>query len=392
MRCLQKMTLESIRKIDWNDTQYSGNGVHNLHPYFAKFSPSIPYYIITSLSKRGAIVLDPYCGSGTTLVESKILGRNSIGIDANPIACLISRVKTCDISDDEIKAIKETLRDLNTEINFTYHDSKSKDTFFEKITIPEFHNRDYWFNKNVQYELAIISAKIKSLGSEKIKDILRLALSRIIVKVSNQQSESRYKRVLKKINNGESFRLFLEHVNNIIINLLELRSLSDKETYVKVFNKDSREINFIDTNTVDLIITSPPYLNSWDYGLYHKFRFRWLSMDLKDYEEKEIGKHLRRDGEVLERYKQDMYKCMQGFSKVLKSGGFCVIVNSNSIFKKKYVDTNEIIIGIAKKYGIQLVETIDKKVYGPHFGLKASLISKKIANFGSSQKMEQILL
>lgn len=385
------MMLESIKKIDWNDAKYKGNGVHSLHPYFAKFSPSIPYYIIKSLTEKGALILDPYCGSGTTLVESIVLGRNSIGIDANPIACLMSRVKTYDISEDEIIAIKKVVRKLNKDIDIMYHNKKSKEVSTTKIEIPEFHNRDYWFNKNVQYELSIISKHIQSLKNEKIKDILKLALSRIIVKVSNQQSESRYKRVYKKIAKKESFLLFSEHTSKILANLLNLREFADEGSYVKIFNNDSRNIDFIDPASVDLIVTSPPYLNSWDYGLYHKFRFKWLDMDLKGYEEKEIGKHLRRNGEVLKRYKQDMYKCMGKFSEVLKSGAFCVIVNSNSLYDKKDVNTNKIIIGAAQKQSMQLMEVIDKKVYGPHFGLKASLISKNIANFGSSQKIEQIL-
>ena len=85
----------ALKKIDWDFTGVKTNhSTHSLHPYPAKYIPQIPAALIKELSNLGETVVDIFCGSGTTLVEALSLGRNAIGIDANPLACLISEAKT----------------------------------------------------------------------------------------------------------------------------------------------------------------------------------------------------------------------------------------------------------------------------------------------------------
>src|ERR1043166_7454846 len=85
-----------LRSLDWNLAQArTQGGTHGLHPYPAKFIPQIPRQLIAELAPRdGSIVLDPFCGSGTTLVEAQAAGLPAFGIDSHPLATLIARVKT----------------------------------------------------------------------------------------------------------------------------------------------------------------------------------------------------------------------------------------------------------------------------------------------------------
>lgn len=114
-----KMTLPELIRIqqlcelDWelipvNTVYYT----HSFHPYSSKYVPQIPNRLISSLSLKNELVLDNFVGSGTTLVESRLLGRNSIGIDINPLACLISSVKTTTISLSTIREISRFLLNL----------------------------------------------------------------------------------------------------------------------------------------------------------------------------------------------------------------------------------------------------------------------------------------
>ena len=115
---------------------------HLIHPYPAKLLASIPYYILSTdiFCPKGGLVLDPFCGSGTVLLEAIISGRNAIGADANPIARLISRAKTCNV--DVVR--------LEKELNKILHRvAKDRDA-----AIPAFPNRDYWFSQSVQRQLA----------------------------------------------------------------------------------------------------------------------------------------------------------------------------------------------------------------------------------------------
>ena len=104
--------IEYLGGLDWElekaDTGY--------HPYSSKYIPQIPNRLISTLSERNDIILDPFVGSGTTLVESKVLGRNAIGVDVNPLACLISRVKTTVLSKTTVREIENFLTSLQDNI------------------------------------------------------------------------------------------------------------------------------------------------------------------------------------------------------------------------------------------------------------------------------------
>src|SRR5207247_2330951 len=104
----------------------------------------------------------------------------------------------------------------------------------------------------------------------------------------------------------------------------------------------------------DLVVTSPPYLMSWDYGLYHKFRFYWLDFDLDAYEETEIGRHLRRKKDDIERYRADMTGAFKSMSLALSTGARIVMINAPSVVYGKKVDTNVILEECAEAAGWRL--------------------------------------
>jgi len=90
---------------------------HNFHSYPAKFVPQIPRIVIEKLSKPGDIVLDPFCGSGTTLVEAKLTGRHSIGLDINPISILSSKCKTTPLIESQFSLVNQTIEKINDSFN-----------------------------------------------------------------------------------------------------------------------------------------------------------------------------------------------------------------------------------------------------------------------------------
>ena len=130
-----------------SDTKYS---VHGLHPYPAMMIPQVAKRLILKFSKPGEYILDPFCGSGTVLIESKINNRNSAGIDINPLALLIAKVKTTPLKP---KILKERAKDL---IDFIYTNST-------KPEIPSFFNIDYWFKPQAKQDLAKIKMGIYNL-------------------------------------------------------------------------------------------------------------------------------------------------------------------------------------------------------------------------------------
>jgi len=121
---------------------------HSYHPFSAKFPPQTPRYYIEKFSSVGDVVLDPFLGSGTTLVECMLLNRDGIGIDINPIFSLISNSKTTLLNNAQLDEIKDILSDIKDRIQNMNLDNR------DKLNLIDFPNRDHWFQKNVVTELS----------------------------------------------------------------------------------------------------------------------------------------------------------------------------------------------------------------------------------------------
>ena len=160
---------------------------HGFHKYPAKFIPHIPYWAIKKFTgqEHGKLILDPFCGSGTTLVEASLSGYNSIGIDIDPLSILISKVKTTKISIKELSLVVGWIK-KNIHI-------KQNESFY-----PECNSLDHWFTQESVIKLSIIRTFINNLDviftPKKeildIKDLLLICFSSIIRKVSNADNES----------------------------------------------------------------------------------------------------------------------------------------------------------------------------------------------------------
>ena len=186
---------QQLENVDWDFSDSTSEGIHSIHPYPAKFIPEIPRTLLAILDMPvGTIVLDPFCGSGVTLVESQKAGIASVGVDLNPIACLLSKVKT--------QALPSEFPDIAENI------VKKSASFTGKITIPEITNLDHWFKKDIQKELAILLQEINKVENEVISRALKFCLSSIIVRVSNQDSDTRYAAVEKRSKKEDVFKLF----------------------------------------------------------------------------------------------------------------------------------------------------------------------------------------
>lgn len=252
-------------------TTYS---THGIHPYAAKFIPQIPDKIIEECSNERHTILDPFCGSGTTLLEARLKGRCSVGFDTNPIAILVSKVKTTPMSKEDWDEVDIAISKIKSK--FEYKD-------YSEVWIPEIPRIEHWFQKNVCMDLGLIAGEIRKIENLKARNFLEVAFSSIIVSVSNQESETRFAAIKKNLDYDVVKDSFMRKVRNISekVRLVSISFLPKVERLTtKVFLADARKMTeYIPEHSIDLVITSPPYLNSYDYYLYHKFRIYWLGFD-----------------------------------------------------------------------------------------------------------------
>jgi site-specific DNA-methyltransferase (cytosine-N4-specific) len=334
---------------------------HNFYPYPAKFIPQFPRTIINSLSNGNETILDPFCGSGTALVEAKLLGRNSIGVDVNPIATLVSKVKTTTLSHNQLKEIKRIISEIGISINLHYgtRPITSERSSCIKFKVPDFLNRDHWFKPFVLNELAIIKAHIDTSTDDDSKDFLLVAFSSIITRVSNQESDTRYARRDKRIKEFDTYSIFSKKANDMTGRIVEF-SRQASDAFIRIYNHDSSELPFLENETVDLIVTSPPYLNAYDYYLYHKLRMYWLGMDHYRVQELEIGsRHKHSDNNLgVNEYLTSIRKCLQESSRVLKKGRYLSIVIGDAIKDGKCLRMNSLFETLAQELGLVLKKEI----------------------------------
>jgi site-specific DNA-methyltransferase (cytosine-N4-specific) len=315
-------------------------GTHGLHPYPAKFIPHIPRMLIHELTKPGQVVLDPLCGSGTTLVEAAMLGRRSIGSDINPIATLVSQAKTLRLSGVGAREVRELIWSL----------AQSPTPL---ASAPDFPNRQHWFAEEIAQELAGILREVGRLSSRDAKIVALCSFSAIIVGVSRQESETRWAAKEKPLAKGEVRRRFIATLSEALARSLAYTS-AVSETPI-VMRADARTLP-IGENIVDFVVTSPPYANSHDYYLYNKLRMFWLGFDVATVQEAEIGSRNKHSDQKLDinHYLDNMTGVLSEMRRVLAPSGVAAVVVGDAVIRGAFHDMAHEFATIASSVGLTL--------------------------------------
>jgi site-specific DNA-methyltransferase (cytosine-N4-specific) len=339
----------ALEAIDWNFGDVKPDAIHNVHPYPAKFIPEIPRLLLQNLRPSPVYaVFDPFCGSGTTLVEAQRLGFSTVGVDLNPIACLLTKVKTMPLPPAFLK---------------TAYDCAHEASGIENLTIPEIPNLTHWFCEEASIGLAKLTQVIRRVTDEGVRDHLRLALSSIIVRVSNQDSDTRYAAVLKTVAESDVYAYFKKASRKLAEAKLVM---SPNPQPARVLNKDVLSVWPSDIGTsVGMVITSPPYPNAYEYWLYHKYRMWWLGWDPIGVREAEIGArphYFRKNPATVEDFRLQMVQVVALVEKVLVKGGyFCIVVGRSKIHGKE-VDNSSMFILAAQNAGMRLLTTLARTI------------------------------
>lgn len=303
---------------------------HGIHSYPAMMVSPISKNIIDIVKrfKRIDSLFDPFVGSGTVLVEGMLSGIPTVaGNDINPLALLLSKVKTTPIDRAELQneyiELKNRLDDLYTKYDFLVHfvddymiknrglDLTSKDgwgcdaplyldEFYQEyhltIKAPNFKNIGYWFRPRVIFELTLIKGAIAGTKSKDIRDFFSVAMSEIIRLVSNRRNGEfkMFRMTPEKVAkfNPDTKQEFIKILERNIDKMCDFTDAYDylsSAPQVTIYREDTCKLPSVPSSAYDLIITSPPYGDSRTtvaYGEYSRLSMQWL--DLFELTEKEI--------------------------------------------------------------------------------------------------------
>lgn len=373
--------MERLTKYTDIDSTDSTAYTHGIHPYPAKFIPELPREIISECTKERNIVLDPFCGSGTTLLEACIAGRKSIGIDSNPVATLISRAKTTALNKKELQKIEAIILQLD----------KMSYTSVCEGWIPAIQNLSHWFQPSVITELSWLRQFILDNSTGNLQVFLLCIFSSIIVNVSNQESNTRYAAIDKHFIEGTVINTFLRKLKQEykrIAQLSEMRTVIKNTPKIIHGSTDRITSDLVSDSSVDIVITSPPYANSYDYYLYHKWRMAWLGYDIKKVQNDEIGSRHEHSSKKapISVFENKMIPVMKNISRMLKPNKLAYFFVGDSIIAGEFFDMEKCFKEMAEKADFAFV---DSSKYAME-SISRSFREKKYSD--SEKKMQHILV
>lgn len=296
---------------------------HWIYPYKGKFHPQMIRALLNIIGlNKGDTVLDPFIGSGTTAVEAQLLGINCVGIDISPLCVLQSKVKT-----ESIEVLPEILEYRNE--------------ILKKVGINLFNLDDKALDRTIE-----------SISNDKVRNFYLMAK---LIAISD------YTRRKK-----DFIKSFRKNLDLMILSVKDyvdvIKELNLKLGKVDIKVGDSRNLP-LENNSIDGIVTSPPYSIALDYVSNDAHALKTLGYDLKELREEFIG--VRGKGQRrIDLYNEDMKKSLEEMYRVLKPEKYAVIVIGNATYQGKEIKTVEFIIDYAKKIGFELVKNIDKIIFG----------------------------
>lgn len=357
----------------------------SIHPFPARMAPSIALAELPS--KRKLKVLDPMAGSGTTIVAARMKGHEAVGFDLDPLAVLISNVWCDDINPDAIISLADNVIRKSALI---IKRIKAKQAYPHSADNETKRFIDFWFDKNARKQLNALSRTIAGIKNKKLQSTLWCAFSKLIitkergVSLAMDVSHSRPHKVYRRAP-IMPFDKFMINVKSIARSAPFVSS-DLPSAHVQI--GDARNLP-LSKNSIDLVVTSPPYLNAIDYLRGHKLALVWMGYTigkLREIRSNNIGTEvtglslsaedsrliMKKMGDIdtlsshnqkmIEKYVGEMGLVMKEISRVLKPGGKAVIVIGNSTIKGVYIKNSEAIIALGKKSKLHLKKVISREI------------------------------
>jgi SAM-dependent methyltransferase len=362
-----------------------------LHPFPARMGPDLAIDRLKRL-KIASTVLDPMAGSGTVLRHAAEYGHTSIGRDLDPLAILIARVWTTPLGDEAIGGQYAKLLDLTREIDpkdpLPWIDGDAETRQFT----------EYWFAEPQRNDLRRLAGGLKELAKRRRReqdaaaiDVLRLALSRIIITKDSGASLGRDVSHSRphKVADETSYQV-MPGFELSVRQLRERLAAQPPPGRVAIAPGDARKMDDIPDRSIDVVLSSPPYLNAIDYMRAHRMTLVWLGYRLGELRRiravsigsergpdqpqlvaafkpildalGDVGRLPGGDRGMIRRYAEDMYRLTSEIARVLKNDGRAYLVVGNSCLRKVFINNSEGFVAAGRMVGLRMVRRVEREL------------------------------
>ncbi len=337
--------------------------VHGFHAYPARMHPATAARLIRGLSEEGATVLDPFCGSGTVLVEAMIAGRRAIGTDLNPLAARLAALKTSPRTPTERDRMIAAARGVAAfaEERRTRRAGATKRYPPEDVAT---------FEPHVLLELDSLAAGIRDLADDRAREALQLVLSSVLVKVSRKASDTSEHASTRRISAGYPSRLLVKKTEELARRFMALSALLPEGARpARVLLEEATRLPSVGAATVDAVVTSPPYVATYDYLAHHALRLRWLGLDASAFATHETGsrrRYARLDAaEARAAWTKELTAIFRSLSRVCRKGARVALLIADSAVGTEALRADALVAALAPPAGLEVLARATQS--RPHF-------------------------
>lgn len=297
---------------------------HGVHAWPARLHRSIADEVLT-LAPPDARVLDPFCGSGTALVEARARGFASAGVDLNPLALRVAEVK-CRTPGRKAEARFRATLDAVTEA------SKERVRKKAPSRAPLSREEVRFYQPHVIKELGGLYEEIRAVREKDDRRALLVLLSSIVVKFSRQRSDTSEQEVNKRIGRFVPSEFFQRKGHELADRWRTLARRTPRGAAAPaLFEGDARSLAELGVGDVDLVVTSPPYGGTYDYVRHHARRYPWLGLDARRFDRGEIGarRRLSKGRSATREWDEEVSAFLASIAAVLVPGGRAVLLQGD---------------------------------------------------------------
>lgn len=332
--------IERLRRTDWDFVgKYSESPFSAIHWYPARFVSQLPAAFIGLLTDPGEMVLDPFVGSGTTLVEAQRLGRYSVGIDLNPISCIVAKAKTANVSAERIVRVVSRMKAEAEDL--LRGQLRTRSRRLAEVEIPETVQAEKWYTKRVREDLARLWRLVRSYQRVR-RTMAEAAFSAILLRVCRETRHWGYvcdNSTPRGNREGDVLREYTRVLDRLVV-AYEERDAERVARAGKVGSieeavvscADVREaLSTIDEASVDLVVTSPPYFGVSDYVKAQRLTMEWFGLAIEPYRLREIGARSKRHRRAAyDEYLGELAMVFRQVRRCLRREACCVVVVGES--------------------------------------------------------------
>jgi len=305
--------------------------VHRLHPYLGKFIPQLVEVFLKKYFRPGQMILDPFVGSGTTLIEANILNMPSIGIELSEFSYLIAKVKTQKYDIELVE--KEILDILNKTKEFSRKIQKNQISLFDDWDFEPSEYFKTWYHPRAIKEIYFYRSLIPNYQNQDILKIILCRAARSARQIPHYDL-ARPKKPVKEKYWCIKHKRYCEPIDNVIkfINRYSLDTIKRIKEFdrlrtsakIILLRGEARVIKLPLQREIDGIFTSPPYLGLINYHEQHRYAYELFHF--KEYPEAEIGSPNKNGNADKEKYKNDIIAVFKNMNPYLKVGAKIFIV------------------------------------------------------------------